>query len=170
MKQSFTLQPPGRTVDSFFIQSPYLNCLSILSAAYTFSNTANAISCWVWPFSPKWKLIGLSFLSRASRRCSVIRSRNSLCFPDIYSGPVFGTYYGLKQHLEPHLEVWQLRVCYTQLCLVMWCIQCELWLPHGLPQSKSGKTQTSAITSHLQVTVSSIFRKGSIGYHYIYQN
>ena len=37
MKQFFTLQAPGRTVDSFFTQSPSRNCLSILSAAQTFS-------------------------------------------------------------------------------------------------------------------------------------
>ena len=85
MKQSFTLQPPGSTVDSFFIQSPCLNCLSILSAPYTFSNTVKSMSCWVWPFSPKWKLIGLSFLSRTSRRYSVIRSRNSLSVSPTYT-------------------------------------------------------------------------------------
>ena len=53
------------------------NCLSIRSAPNTFSSTAKVKSTGPCATPPKWELIGFSFLSRTSLKCSVILSRNS---------------------------------------------------------------------------------------------
>ena len=76
------------------------NCLSIRSAPNYFSSTAKVKSTGPCATPPKWELIGFSFLSRTSLKCSVILSRNSRSVSPTYT---------VQSHLEQIIAYTTLR-------------------------------------------------------------
>ena len=96
---SLTLHPSGLAVDRRLIHMASRNCLSIRSAPNTFSSTAKVKSTGPCATPPKWELIGFSFLSRTSLKCSVILSRNSRSVSPTYT---------VQSHLE-HVKLFDKR-------------------------------------------------------------
>ena len=95
MKQSFTLQPAGRTVDSFIIQSPSLNSLYSFSCIYLLQHCKDHAILGI-AFVPEVEVEWL-ILSQSHVLESFFHSfpQLPLRFPDIYGGPAFSTYNGI---------------------------------------------------------------------------